>query len=266
MPDSKTLAANHADIAKTLDVSPSTLGRWVFAAPMLLLVPAAQLRKRLDVLSTEMASIGQQLGDMLAAEDAAAAAAAAAGTSAAAAGAAAAAAAAAGTVSAGESGAGGINMLAAEQAAALAAAATATAADAASTGNGNGSSSSSSGSLSENSSSVGALGPWLPVAHEPLQVLAYVSKDPRVLLLNPEEIRKKRSQLSNELGLGLWLASWLVVSHPSYMAMEPGLATQWMDDVRHLTGMMLLQAKRLAACPQVCGHKGLWGLWGGRGG
>jgi hypothetical protein len=37
--------------------------------------------------------------------------------------------------------------------------------------------------------------------------------------------------------------------------MEPGLASGWMDHVRHVAGVTLQHAKRLAACPQVRGQR-----------
>jgi hypothetical protein len=205
MPDSKSLAQNHTAILKTLNISAATLNRWVFAAPMLLLIPAVQLQARVSKLSVVLAEQGQQLVDMLAAEQAAAAAA-----------------------------VQDITAAGAEAGSGVAAAA----AD----GQGPGMLSSSS-SCSSNT--------WVSVARDPLQVLAYVSKDPRVLLLSPKELSSKLSQVSNELGLGARQAAWLVMSHPSYLAMEAGLVTNWMDDVRQLADMTLLQAKRLASCPQV---------------
>ena len=62
-------------------------------------------------------------------------------------------------------------------------------------------------------------------------------------------------QVSKELGCGLEAAAWLALQHPSYLAMEPGLASGWMDHVRHVAGVTLQHAKRLAACPQVRGQR-----------
>jgi hypothetical protein len=198
MPDSKTLAANHAAILQTLNIAPTTLTRWVFAAPMLLLVPATQLQQRLDKLSAVMAQEGAQVIAAAAASDAPPAAAA-----------------------LGDS----------------------VASEPCST------SRNSNGSRSRNSGSSGIA--WSCAARDPLQLLAYVSKDPRVLLLSVREIPQRVWQVSKELGCGLEAAAWLALQHPSYLAMEAGLASGWMDDVRHVAGVTLQHAKRLAACPQV---------------
>jgi hypothetical protein len=200
MPDSKTLAANHAAILQTLNIAPTTLNRWVFAAPMLMLVPAVQLQQRLDKLSAVMAQEGLQLiAAAAAASDAPAAAAAAAALG---------------------------DSVASEPC-----------------------SISSNGSSSRNSGGSGIA--WTCAARNPLQLLAYVSKDPRVLLLSVRELPQKVWQVSKELGCGVKAAAWLALQHPSYLAMEPGLASVWMDDVRHVAGVTLQHAKRLSACPQV---------------
>lgn len=208
MPSSKALAQNHTDIISTLNISHSTLTRWICAAPMLLLVPAAQLRKRLAVIADVLRDEADDLLALLAQRA---------------------------SLQPHQQ-----QQPQQQQQAGSGAVAGATAMA------GAGSPQAAAAAVS---SSSGV--PWVSVASDALQVLAYVNKDPRVLLLSPYEVQQKLSQLSNELGLGLWVAGWLLMSHPSYLAMEPGLATTWMQDVRHLADVTQLQAKRLAACPQV---------------
>lgn len=226
MPSSKTLTQNHADILQAFNIAPSTLKRWVFAAPMLLLVPAAQLQKRLAKLGSVLGQQAQELIAMAAAEDPT------------------------GLLAAAAAAEAGAELDPAIDAEPASTTTTSSSSDSSFDEDEDTSMSSSESSYTAGSSSSISL-PWVSVAQDALQLLAYVSKDPRVLLLSPQEISQKLRRVTNELGLGRWMTAWLMMSHPSYVAVESGLVTSWMHDVRHLTDVTTLQAKRLAACPQV---------------
>jgi hypothetical protein len=109
------------------------------------------------------------------------------------------------------------------------------------------SSSSSSRETHDNSSSSD----WLCVALDPQHFRAYIDKDPRVLLLKPGEVLHKLAVLQQELCCSPELLLWLVLQHPSYLAVEPGSASAWAADVRHLCQMSSAQVLRLLLCPQV---------------
>jgi len=224
MPSSKTLTENHAAILQAFNIAPSTLNRWVFAAPMLLLVPAAQLQKRLAKLGSVLGQQAKELVAMAATEDPA------------------------GHLAA--AGAGAQLDPAVDAGPAPTISGSSDSSDSSDNDDDDTSMSSSESSCAAGSTSSSSI-PWVSAAHDALQLLAYVSKDPRVLLLSPQEMSQKLRRVSNELGLGRWMTAWLMMSHPSYMAIESGLLTSWMHDVRHLTDVTTLQAKRLAACPQV---------------
>jgi hypothetical protein len=117
---------------------------------------------------------------------------------------------------------------------------------------------------------------WVCAAFEWQQLLTYISKDPRVLLLSPKEIFGRVWVLGAELGHSTFVGSTvssdsssgggsrsvaaaLVLGHPSYIAADAGLLFAWASDVRHLTGMTAAQARRLVVCPQV--RVGVWLAW-----
>jgi hypothetical protein len=175
MPSSQTLSQNHAAACAALDISPATLNSWVLAAPMLLLVPAAQLQKRVATLGRILAEQAELIGVPSAA---------------------------------------------------------------------------GSSETADSSSSNG----WVCRASDPATLRAYIAKDPRVLLLQPNEVWARLAVLQQELCCSRQLLLWLVLQHPSYLAVEPGSVSSWAADVRHLCQMSSAQALRLVLCPQVrCG-------------
>lgn len=92
---------------------------------------------------------------------------------------------------------------------------------------------------------------WVSVLHDAKQLLAYVSRDPRVLLLAPGELHARLRVLQPLLCCRRRLLAWLVCAHPSYLVCEPGSLSGWVSDVRQLAGLSGRQAAALAACPQV---------------
>lgn len=92
---------------------------------------------------------------------------------------------------------------------------------------------------------------WVSVAHNAAHFRAYISKDPRVLLLASSELTTRLKVVQRELMCSWGVIIWLVMQHPSYLVVEPGSVTGWLYDVRHLCQMSSAQAIQLAACPQV---------------
>eukprot|EP00775_Hariotina_reticulata_P007738 gene7738-7937_t len=76
-------------------------------------------------------------------------------------------------------------------------------------------------------------------------------QDPRVLLLNPEELPGRLNVVQQELRCSMELLLLLVCGHPSYLVVEPGFVSCWTQDVRHLTNMSAKQACKLLVSPQV---------------
>lgn len=230
MPSSQHITQNHTEICLVFGVSAQTLNRWVAAAPMILLIAAQQLEKRVSALSEMLAIEAILMGVP-------------------------------------EQGGTGANSAAINddldstdsddppQEAQLRSlrfdrsdiSSTAAVADLFSSRDDDADSQQPGQSSSISTSNEG----WVSVARDAASMTDYISKDPRVLLLSPTEIKPRLRVVQQELMCSWECLVWLVMNHPSYLVVEPGSLTGWMFDVRHLCQMSSSQAIQLASCPQV---------------